>query len=270
MKNKIIAKAPTVTLAAVLTISIIGNVYQYYNNHKIINKLTTDITTKEAMLSDLTEQVTTQQTVIDTYESQKEIYWTLRVDDYEITLQEGTQTDTLDLMYCKDEDTSLLSTYQKDSDYQTPSDIFAEYFEECLGHTGFRLYIRHLLGGQSYYYDVTYYAVENGELEKLAHRWGDKDKDVYETDMDGDGINELICNVKWIADGSADVLIYHYDGKQIVESYGGDLLEEPADISGIGSVKAEYLPEKQKILITYWRDDLQKYLEKEYDIVFTD
>lgn len=272
MKNKIITGVSTVTLITVLTVSIITNVYQYYNNQKLVNNLnslSSDITAKDAMLSDLTEQMISQQSVIDTYKNQSEKYWTLRVDDYEILLQEGTKTDTLDLIYCRDDKICPLITFQKDFDYQTPSDISAEYFEECLGHTGFRLYTRHLLGGNAYYYDVTYYAVENGELKELAYRWGDKDKDVYEVDIDDDGINELICNVTWLADGATDVLIYHYDGKQVLESYGGDLLDEAADIYGVGSVRAEYLPKKQKILISYWRDDVQDYLQKEYNITFT-
>lgn len=270
MKNKKFSIAPIVTLAIILTISILGNIYQYSANNKLLSTLTADITAKEAILSDLTKQVNARQSVIDTYENQKEKYWTLRVDDYEIMLQQGTKTDTLDLIYCKNENICLLTTYQKDSDYQTPSDISAEYFEECLGHTGFRLYIRHPLGTQSCYYDVTYYAVENEHLKELAHRWGAKDKDVYETDTDGDGINELICNVMWLADGATDVLIYHYDGKQVLESSGSDLLDETADIHGVGSIMAEYLPKKQKILITYWRDDIQNFLQKEYDIVFAD
>lgn len=252
-----------------LIISIIGNIYQYYTNNKLKNNLTADIAAKEALLSDLTEQVSTNQSVIDTYENQREKYWTLRVDDYELILQQGTKADTLELIYRKDDSTCLLTTYQKAYDYQTPSDISAEYFEECLGHTGFRLYIRHPLGTQSCYYDVTYYAVENEKLKELAYRWGAKDKDVYEADTDGDGIPELICNVMWLADGATDVLIYHYDGKQVLKSYGSDLLDEAADIHGVGSVMAEYLPEKQKILITYWQDDIQNFLQKEYDIVFT-
>lgn len=270
MKDKITANASTITLIIILAISITGNIYQYYTSNKLTGKLTDEISAKETMLSDLSEQVITKQSVIDTYEEQKEKYWTLRVDDYEIILQEGTETDTLDLIYCKDDKISSLITFQKDFDYQTPSDISAEYFEECLGHAGFRLYMRHLLGGEAYYYDVTYYAVENGKLKELAHRWGDKDRDVYEVDIDNDGINELICNVTWLADGATDVLIYHYDGEQILESYGGDLLDEAADIYGVGSIRAEYLPEKQKILIDYWRDDVQDFLQKEYNITFTD
>lgn len=197
---------------------------------------------------------------------QEENYWTLKVNDYEIILQNGTESDTLDLIYRKDEHISLLNTYQKNYDYQTPSDISAEYFEECLGHSGFRLYIRKLLGEESHYYEVFYYTAKNGELEELAYRWGAKDEDVYEIDTDGDGIKELICNVIWMADGAVDVIIYHYDGNQVIKSYGSYLLDEKADISGVASVMAEYLPEKEKVLITYWRDDLQKFLKKEYDI----
>lgn len=275
-------KLSTIVLSISLAVSIIGNLYQGLNAHhenmlssamssdiskltKTVTALQTDLTAKGEALSLLNEQISKLELTIAEYENQKEKYWTLAVADYIITLQEGTLENTLDLMYYKEENEKLLLTFQMGNDYHTPEDISAEAFENCLGHSGFRLYKRHPLGTLSHYYEVEYYAVEE-ELELLAYRWGTKDDDFYEIDIDDDGIKELICNVIWLADGAADVLIYHFDGEKVMRGHGSDLLDQPVDIYGVGSLFTTYLPDKNKIHIKYWQDALQDYAEKEYDI----
>lgn len=49
----------------------------------------------------------------------------------------------------------------------------------------------------------------------LAYCWESMDGDTDQVDVDGDGIDDLICNVQWMADGERDVFIYHYDGEKI-------------------------------------------------------
>lgn len=278
MKNKRII----LLLSIFLTVSVIGNVYQsihslqksadfsalFSDNTELtqtVASLETNLDTQKKELSHQKEQISELELRITEYENQKEKYWSLAVADYKITLQEGALENTLDLMYSKDENEKLLLTLQMGNDYRTPEDISAEAFENCLGHSGFRLYKRHPLGTQYHYYVVEYYTVED-ELEFLAYRWGSKDDDFYEIDIDGDGIDELICNVTWMADGATNVLIYHFDGEKVMRGHGSDLLDQPVDNYGVGSIYTTYLPEKNKIHINYWQDALQGFAEKEYSI----
>lgn len=257
MKSKILI----ISLSVALAISLGGNLYQHRaknRSEELVSALQTDITSKERQITDL-------QSTADTYASQKEKYWRLRVDDYLITLQEGSTENSLDLIYTKDDIEKTLMSFQAESDYQVPEDISAEAFEDCLGHAGFRLYKRRPLGSSYHYYEVDYYAMKD-ELTLLAYRWGSKDGDVYEVDIDGDGVKELICNVTWMADGAQGVLIYHYDGDNVLSGHGSDLLDEPADIHGVGSIFSQYNPSENKVYINYWKDSLNGFREKSYDI----
>lgn len=211
--------------------------------------------------SQVNESVTDNQETDSTEEatSEKKIYWTLPVEDYEVFLQDGTEEDTLDLWVNRKGEKQVMHTYQKyEGDYQEPEDITADTFEDVLGHDGFRIYCKH-----PHYTEVDYYAAEE-EMERLAYYWGVPDKNVWQVDVDGDGIEELICNVQWIADGACDTLIFHFDGEKVFEGAGSDLLREEHDSQTPGMIVTEYLPEKDKVLIRYSKDGEGK--EKEYDI----
>ena len=276
MKNKLLI----IILSICLSVSVICNIYQsvsaYHKNilssamSSELSKLTETVTSLQTNLADKDEELSQLNKQFSELSAevanQKEKYWTLAIADYKITLQEGQTEDTLDLMYYREEKEELLLTLQMYNDYLTPEDISAEAFENCLGHSGFRLYKRRPLGS-FYYYEVEYYAMED-ELELLAYRWGNKDDDFYEVDIDGDGIEELICNVTWMADGVTDVFIYHFDGRKVWKGFGSDLLDQPVDIHGIGSLSTTYLPDKNKVKIDYWQDRLQAYATTEYDIDF--
>lgn len=264
MKYKIIL----ILITTCLILSVTGNIYQYMTNHKLNEQVSTmqeTISSRETQASDLEAKILELSLALDAYENQKETYWTLYVSDYKVSLQEGSVADTMELIYCRDGEERLLLTFQKGDDYQVPEDISAEVFESCLGHTGFRLYKRCYLGSSSYYYNVEYYAMEE-ELELLASCWGDKHDGYYETDVDGDGINELICNVVYLADGAQSVFIYHFNGEQVLMGYGSDLLDEHVDNHGIGAIAAKYLPEKNKVHIKFWQDAIDGFQEKDYDI----
>lgn len=257
MKSKILI----IALSAALATSVGFNIYQYQTGSRKTEQtstLQTNLASKEGQIADL-------QSALDDYTSQKEIYWRLRVDDYLIMLQEGSKENTLDLICSQGNTEKTLMSFEPEYDYQVPEDISAEAFEDCLGHAGFRLYKRRPLGSSYHYYEVDYYAMKD-ELTLLAYRWGSKDDDVYETDIDGDGVDELICNVTWMADGAQDVLIYHYDGDKVLSGHGSDLLDQPADIHGVGSVFSQYNPSDHKIYIHYWRDSLNGFQEQAYDI----
>lgn len=238
MKNKLMTIL-VVALAASIACNIIQGIYTEKNN---LN----------------------QQQVAE-YITQKEIYWTLAVEDYLISLQKGETEDTLDLVYSDEEKEMHLLSFEKEKDYIEPADISAEVFENCLGHNGFILYKRYSLGRYVHYYEAEYYAVDE-ELEFLAYRWGSRDDNFYEVDVDGDSINELICNVTWLADGGEDVYIYHFDGEKVMKAFGSDLLDQPFDNHGLGAMYTTYLPDIGKVHIKYWQDALDGYAETDYDI----
>ncbi len=262
------SKAIIILLAIVLALSVAGNVFQYSANHRLAEEaaiLQANIASQDTNILQLTEQVSELQLIVDNYANQKETYWSLAVDDYKIFLQDGSTADTLDLICYQNDEEKLLLTFEKEYDYQIPEDISAEAFENCLGHQGFRLYTRRSLGTSSHYYEVDYYAMEE-ELKLLAYRWGSKDDNFYEVDLDDDGTRELICNVTWMADGAQDVFIYHFDGEKVLKGCGSDLLDEPTDIHGVGAIAARYLPEENKVHIDYWQDSIQDFQEKDYVI----
>ncbi len=196
------------------------------------------------------------------------IYWEISVPEegYEVSLRDGKEEGSLEAVVQREEKEWVAATFLKSSaDYQTPEDISAEPFQNILGHNGFCIYERHPLGSSYYYYEIFYYALEEEPIE-LASYWGDKDQNVWQKDLDGDGIAELICNVQWMADGARDTIIYHFDGEKILQGYGSDLLLEEFDNYGTGSIGSEYLPEQNKIRIWYWKDDIEDFLEKECEI----
>lgn len=200
---------------------------------------------------------------------EQEVYWTLSMPDYEIIFQSGEEPETMELLFCRDGERRVLQTLEK-GPYLYPSDVFVRPFTESdsvLGRQGFRFYQRNYLSlSQGYfYYGIICYSVEENGPVPIADYWGGEDEEVYYVDVDGDGIDEMICNVMWM-DGVRDVLIFHSDGEKIWKGYGSELLQEPYEPVGIGSLFAEYLPEENKVLISYYQEKLQDYAEKKYDI----
>lgn len=70
----------------------------------------------------------------------------------------------------------------------------------------------------------------------------------------------------FLQDGAEETLIYHFDGEKVLAGSGRDLLKEEYDDSGPDSIGTKYLPEKNKILIRYRKDERKDFEEKEYDI----
>lgn len=197
--------------------------------------------------------------------AERKTYMTMLVEDYEIAFQDGAKENTLDLWLYRDGEEWLVKTYELWGSQQ-PGNLTAETFQDVLGHNGFRIFNRRPLGTVSYYYETDYYAMEEEPI-LLACCWGSMDGDTYQVDVDGDGIDELICNVQWMADGVQEVLIYHYDGEKIWQGYGSDLLDEDyVSMGGVGSVMTKYLPLENKIHIQYRQEELPGYAEKDYEI----
>lgn len=96
-----------------------------------------------------------------------------------------------------------------------------------------------------------YYAVTEGKPILMADSfdcfWLGDD---YIRDIDGDGKNELLCNVIW-GDGAYRGLVYDYDDRQIYVGAMEDLLDEPYDDWGVGSYGCLFSGEENVVHIWF-------------------
>ena len=203
-------------------------------------------------------------------------YWQVPVEDYEVSLQDGTKENTMEVLIHKGEQEWNILTYDSTNGYRVPEDITIDTFENVMGHNGFRIYECYEMGSSLVVCCTDYFAVEEEPIH-LANSWtclnsreDEKTPNVYSVDLDGDGITELLCNVQWLADGGVDTNIYHWDGEKVYTYAGTDIMvaeESDVEIIGVGSVGAQYLPEKNKILGWYWDQATEGFIEKEYEII---
>lgn len=191
-----------------------------------------------------------------------ETYWSVDVEDYNVSLMDLVPGESLKLVISKgDHNTTIVKVCRKEADYKSPDEFSAGIFKNLLGHNGF--YIYDYFCGQWYLAD--YYAVEEDELICLAESWGGGPSD-YMVDVDGDGDSELICNVTYLADGAMRTVIYRYDGTQVLRGFLDALLDEEYDDYGVGSSYSEYLPDKNVVKIWFWKDELEDFDAKEYEL----
>lgn len=241
-----------------------GRIYDLYAvNNQIENESGAGNQVESEVVAGSPEEDSTKESSADVQKEENippKIYWTLPVGDYEVFLQDGAEEETLDLWVNRKGEKQVVHTYKKNNaDYQEPEDITGDTFEDVLGHDGFRIYRKYFRHTR-----VDYYAMEE-EMKLLAYYWGVPGENIYQVDVDGDGTEELICNVMWMADGVCDTLIYHFDGEKVLMGEGTNLLQEEYDDRGAaGMIESEYLPEKNKVLVHYHKDGQAK--EKEYDI----
>lgn len=202
-------------------------------------------------------------------------YWSETVEDYEVILRDAQQDNLLELLVKKGEQEWSVLTFDITNDYRSPEDISIDTFEDIMGHSGFRVYECYEMGSEVVLCGTDYFAVEEEPIH-LALSWcaledldAEKTSNVYSVDLDDDGIMELVCNVQWMADGKEDAKVYRWDGEQVYVFHGTDILhaeESNLDIKVLASLGAEYLPEKNVMLISYWDDATQSQIEKEYEI----
>jgi hypothetical protein len=79
-------------------------------------------------------------------------------------------------------------------------------------------------------------------------------------------MNELICNVTYFADGAMETVVYYRTGMQVMAGSADVLLDEEFDNFGVGSESCYYLPDENKVEISYWLDSIQNYKSKKYDV----
>lgn len=198
-------------------------------------------------------------------------YWQMPAEDYEISLRDGTEENTLEVwVHTGDKEWSVLSL-DTTNDYRTPEDISADTFEDILGHNGFRVHQYFTMGTSLEFCETDYFAVDEEPIH-LAYSWGaweNHNSNDYSVDVDGDGCKELLCNVQWLGDGVMDTLIYHWNGEAVVEYRGTDVMlaaEKNVEVISVNSMGAEYLPEENIIHAWHWDESKQSFAYGKYDI----
>ena len=191
-------------------------------------------------------------------------YFQIAAADYEVELKDLIPEKSLQLVIHRKKEPDLIArVYHAGVDYEKPTEFTAVSFEDLLGRDGFYIY-------QLYYsmFPYThYYALEDDKLVKIAGSWGnDPAQSNYMVDVNGDGDRELICDVTYMADGGRQTLLYHYDGVEISQGFCMDLLDEEYDNYGVGSASCEYLPEENRVRISFWKDALNDFDTKDYKI----
>lgn len=141
-----------------------------------------------------------------------------------------------------------------------PSDVASIAPEPCPDTLGFTNCVV-LLAKQPEVTVWWYYALADGQYRPIACTFGMGDEpDAYRADLDGDGIDELICNTQW-TDGTRQVLVYHNRDGQIEHGRleAAKCLDEQglALIKGlsIGGPVTYYDPEQGFVLDAYCLDE---------------
>lgn len=133
-------------------------------------------------------------------------------------------------------------------------------FDSIMGYSGF------------YIYDETdfmpyefFYAIEDGQAFCIAESWGCLEEDNYVVDINGDGENELICNVIY-GDGAQHTVVYYKNNGEILSGFTDDMLDHEYDYKGVGSISSLYRPDENVVEIFYWKEDLRKSYKYEIDL----
>ncbi len=209
-------------------------------------------------------QIQDQLLAEDKQEAEKEkTYWTIRVEDYQVSLKDLEPGTSLKLVFCKDGSEAIAHIFQKGIDYEDAGEVEAEAFENLLGHNGF--WLRRRFQHMDW---VFFNTIQEGTLVCLAYSWGTeyRPSENYMVDIDKDGDFELICNVTFGGDGAERTYIYHYSQGQIWESDGTGFLDEPYDDWGVNSLETEYLAKEDMLRVWFWREESGGYESKDYKI----
>lgn len=106
-----------------------------------------------------------------------------------------------------------------------------------------------------------FYAQEDGQYRFIAETWNDRNEpDVYRVDLDGDGVDELICN-RSFSDGEQGIIVYRNRDGQIERGWLNtsgqfdEWVKEGLDaINGVDAYTVHYDPEQGFVLNAHFRD----------------
>lgn len=175
---------------------------------------------------------------------------------YQVSLRDDGGT--LDVLLEQGGTSSVVCTLRQGQEYQKPEDVSLTPFDGPLGRNGFRLdlYSNNFGWRQSRYYAIRDTA-DGGGAVQIADSFGATPTDSdFSVDLDGDGVQELVCNNTYEADGVRQVRIFRSTAKGTVEAaeVGEDYL---ADALGMevrdfsSPVSSVYDPDTGKLTFQY-------------------
>lgn len=192
------------------------------------------------------------------------VYQRITSGGYTLTLADETPGISVRLTITMEDGTEYYHDWIKGQDYHSAGEIDLDFevFDNLLGAKGFSLGLR----PWGWMYERGYYAVTEGKPVLIADSWNCyQSGDDYVRDIDGDGANELLCNVIW-GDGACRGLVYDDVDGQVYVGAMEDLLDESYDDLGVASYGCEFMGEENTVRIWYWKEALGDYEEKQYAI----
>lgn len=192
------------------------------------------------------------------------VYQRITSGGYTLTLADKTPGISVRLTLTMEDGTEYYHDWIKGQDYFSAGeiDIDFEAFDNLLGAKGFSLGLR----PWGWMYERAYYVITEGKPVLIAESWDScQSGDDYVRDIDGDGVNELLCNVIR-GDGACRGLIYDEVDGQVYVGAMEDLLDEPYDDWGVASFGCQFLEEENAVCIWFWKEALGDYEERQYAV----
>lgn len=181
------------------------------------------------------------------------VYKTLQLEDYTVVLRNITYGDGGPLqLLVQYQGQEQIIEYIEEEHRRNPENYVIEPFEDICGYNGFC--VRDESWFVQYYSD--YYVMSDDKILQIAHSFGGNQLDNnYVKDLDGDGINELICNVTYGADGVQHVIVYKRFGNEVMcGNVQEDYLEDWQRFY-LGAIV--YEPEDDMLRIEKWNEETQ-------------
>ena len=190
-----------------------------------------------------------QRIAMDGYEVVLQDYTTRAGGPLEVAVVRGDESETLAVLY---------EEWQRDATKVRLADVGEIFGYDCFYVYDFGLF--HTV--------VTdFYTVVDGEIKQVAESWGgDPEDSTFIRDLDGDGENELICNLTYSADGRQSERIYKRDGDRIIYSYDGAESFVGLDTEYVSYANSYYDAESGKIVVCGYKDGEHRELYWEIDM----
>ena len=192
------------------------------------------------------------------------VYQRITAGGYTLTLADEMPGISVRLTVAMEDGTEYYHDWIKWRDYFSAGEMCLDFevFDNLLGAKGFSLGLR----PWGWMYERGYYVVTEGKPVLIADSWDSyQSGDDYVRDIDGDGENELLCNVVW-GDGAYRGLVYDCVDGQIYVGAMENLLDEPYDDRGVASLGCQFGEEENVVRIWYWKEVLGDYEEKQYAV----
>lgn len=220
--------------------------------------------TKEMLFSSAKEISFTDNLLIEEkwndFTALRKTFWSFNVEDYEIAMMGMEEYGDYQLVKRSTDTEKVLRTYRRMG--INPEKYLHGSFSGILGYDGFYVY-----EGDFFIYG-DYYVIENEELQKIAQAFGFgiTPENCYIQDINGDGVNELICNCCYGSGGPETVVIYYNDGTRILCGSGVDLAEIEEEKVISKSIYSYYMPEEDAVYVSYLYADSEEWIEGKYPI----